>query len=383
MYKNAESKYKSIAKYLENHGLTADMYPQGSFALGTVVRPYSKDKDKNYDLDFICQVTGTRDDIAPSELREQLFNILNSSDLYGGKLIEYDECFTIEYADINNIGFSIDIVPAIDENLQNKAELRKLSKHPCLIDTAIAIPRHSQQKVYNWITNNPKGYRQWFDGINSPFRAANSATYRQKLFESHADIYSSIDEIPIEMERSSMQRVIQILKYHRNVYYSNVHNGDELKPISAIINTVVAEISKSANPNWSVFELLQYVLNEFSVYAQHQQLSRSEFVQKFGERKVFTRENGKWKIENPANPKDNLANKWNLNPEIPRRFFLWSATVKEQLIDSLTLSDEEFRAKIENAFGYNTVIKAWQDKYNPVKPKPISTTTPARPWRVK
>lgn len=52
LYKNACQKYTSIAKYLENHGLRADIYPQGSFALGTVVRPYSKDKERNYDLDF-------------------------------------------------------------------------------------------------------------------------------------------------------------------------------------------------------------------------------------------------------------------------------------------------------------------------------------------
>lgn len=30
------------------------MYPQGSFAIGTVVRPNVKNPDANYDLDFIC-----------------------------------------------------------------------------------------------------------------------------------------------------------------------------------------------------------------------------------------------------------------------------------------------------------------------------------------
>ena len=103
-------KYESIAKYLESHGLHADIYPQGSFALGTVIRPYSKDKERNYDLYFICQVTGSRDDISPSEFRNQIADILKNSDLYDGKLTEYAECFTIEYADINGIGLSIDLV---------------------------------------------------------------------------------------------------------------------------------------------------------------------------------------------------------------------------------------------------------------------------------
>lgn len=381
LYHNACQKYESIAKYLESHGLQANIYPQGSFALGTVIRPYSKDKERNYDLDFICQVTGSRDDISPSELRNQIADILNNSDLYGGKLTEYAECFTIEYADINGIGFSIDIVPATNESASKKAELYALSKQPWLIDTAIAIPRHSQLKAYNWITNNPKGYCKWFSGINAPFAAVSAASYREALFESHRDIYASIEQVPSELERTSMQRVIQILKYHRDVYYSNISGDEDLKPISSIINTVVAEIANSANPHWSVFELLQYVVNELAIYAQHQNLSSNDFTNKYGERNVFTRFNGIWKIENPANPKDNLADKWNTNPEIPKRFFLWAAAVKDQLIDSLDLDDETFRAKAETAFGYNVVSTAWNNKYNPVKPKPVSTAVPSRPWR--
>lgn len=381
LYQNACQKYKNIAAYLESHGLQADMYPQGSFALGTVVRPYSKDKERNYDLDFICQITGNRDTVKPSELRKQISDILNTSDLYGGKLTEYDECFTIEYADINGIGFSIDIVPATNESASKKAELYSLSKYPQLISTAIAIPRYSQQKVYNWITNNPIGYREWFYDINEPFREISSSVYRQNLFAANKGIYASVEEIPSELERTSMQRVIQILKYHRDVYYSKIKDGDEIKPISAIINTIVAEISKSAHPDWSVFELLQYVVDELAIYAQHQHLSSDEFARQYGNRSVFTKNDGTWRIENPANPKDNLADKWNSNPEIPQRFFLWAASVKDQLISSLDLSDADFRSKAETAFGYNAVSKAWNDKYNTTKPKPVSISTPARPWR--
>ena len=181
MYRNACEKYKSLASLLETHGLEAEMYPQGSFALGTVIRPYSKDSTKNYDLDFICQVHSTRDEISPSELRQQISTILKSSDRYGGKLTEWDECFTIEYADINGVGFSIDIVPAADESSLIKSELLHLSKNPWLIDTSVAIPRFSKQKIYNWITNNPKGYRAWFERINAPFNNVSSHEYRKSL----------------------------------------------------------------------------------------------------------------------------------------------------------------------------------------------------------
>ena len=60
MYSNAVEKYKAITAYLESYGIEAEMYPQGSFAFGTVVRPTSKSADANYDLDFICQIKGDR-----------------------------------------------------------------------------------------------------------------------------------------------------------------------------------------------------------------------------------------------------------------------------------------------------------------------------------
>lgn len=383
LYRNAVQKYENITAYLVNHGIDADMYPQGSFALGTVVRPYSKDKETNYDLDFICQVKGSRNSFTPSELRKEIQDVLSSSDLYGGKLVPCDECFTIEYADVNGIGFSIDIVPATDEDIAIKQELYNLCDNPELINTAIAIPRYSQQKVYNWITNNPKGYRQWFESINEPFRLYSRDNYRKALFEANQSIYNSVEDIPIAMERSPLQRVIQILKHHRNVYYSHINDGDTLKPISAIINTVVTQIAFSASPTLSTYELLEHVLNEFEIYSNHQTLSVDSFRQNYGNRSVIAKDNGKWIILNPANPKDNLADKWNQTPEIARRFFLWINTAKHELIDSLVLKDEEFRAISESAFGHTSISKSWGSKYNAHQPKPISSTTPSKPWRTR
>lgn len=381
MYRNADEKYHSIATYLENHGIIADMYPQGSFALGTVTRPYVKGKDAGYDLDFICQVQGSKEEIHPKELRDNIQRVLEESDLYGGKLTVYDECFTIEYADIGNVSFKIDIVPATGESYEEIQCLKNMCSRPDLVDTAIAIPRNSHQRVYNWITNNPKGYREWFSEINKPFRQFSGTKYRRNLFEECRQIFSSIEEIPEGLERTSMQQVIQLLKYHRDVYYSRVSSGEELKPISAIINTIVAKISQNADPRWSTFELLDYVLREFDVYSNLQNMTQEVFRKKYLNKSVFSKDlNGKWIIINPANPKDNLANKWNINPEIPKRFFLWVKTAKMQLIDALELSDMEFRANAETALGKHNVETVWGKKYNSDPPKPF-IENPAKPWR--
>lgn len=365
MFRNAEEKYKAITAFLSECGIDAEMYPQGSFAFGTVVRPNTKDPSANYDLDFICQVNDGRESCAPSDLRRQIENALNSNDTYKSRLVVYEECFTIEYADINGIGFTIDIVPAVDESQENKVRLAKSSQFSELIDTSIAVPKHNGEKNYSWLTNNPRGFKLWFDKINAPFLDAARSNYRQRLFEEHRAIYNSVEDIPRELERSALQRVIQILKYHRDVYYSHFIDGDDVKPISAIINTVVARISSEYNNSLnSVFDLLKYVLDELDIYAERQRLTEGEFTQHFGNRSVFSKKEGKWYICNPANPEDNLANKWNENNKIPELFFRWVHSVRTDIIEALQLDEnQQFRSALENGFGRTAVNSVLGQKY--------------------
>lgn len=384
MYRNAIAKYEAITKFLGDCGIEADMYPQGSFAFGTVVRPNTKDSSASYDLDFICQVRGNRADYTPSELRRKIENALTSSNVYGGKLKIYEECFTIEYADINGVGFTIDIVPAVDETYENKNRLIKKSPSPKLIDTAIAIPKHNGEQRYSWLTNNPKGFRTWFEQINAPFLAATRDAYRMRLFEQNRSIYASVEDIPSGLERSALQRVIQILKYHRDVYYAKLACGDDIKPISAIINTVVARISTQVVPSLSVFELLEYVLNELAIYSHQQNLTTKEFMRLYEARSVFSQpgRDVKWYIPNPANPEDNLADQWNINDKIPAKFFRWVSAAQDDLLASLHQDDDQkFRVILENGFGHAAVSSALGNKYCAiVTPKTIIAQTAAKPY---
>ena len=384
MYKNAVEKYKAIAAFLEDCGIDADFYPQGSFAFGTVVRPSYNDPDANYDLDFICQLHLSREDIAPSELRAKIETALRSSDRYGGKLTKCGECFTIEYADINGVGFSIDIVPAADENIQKKYALKRISNRPDLIGTAIAIPRQNSERNYNWLTNNPRGFKSWFDEINKPFLEYHSLERRTKYFNDNRIAFDSVEDIPPELDRSAMQRVIQILKYHRNNYYQNLprKDHDEMKPISAIINTLVADISRQSLPTTDVFALLTFVLNALDIYAKQQTMRFDYFRTQYKSCTAITREKGIWKIENPANPEDNLADKWNENADIPKLFFKWVQSCRIDLIDSMQLPDDQFRTRIENAFGADTVKRNWGSKYSVSAPKPIYATSASKPYHV-
>ena len=375
MFKQAEEKYKAIASFLNDHGIVADIYPQGSFALGTVVRPILKTNSMHYDLDFICQIEGNADTNTPSSTRKQIIESLQNNEIYKSRMVIYDKCITIQYTDINKIGFSIDIVPATDETDLHKILLKVKSDYPELIDSAIAIPKCTENEKYSWITNNPKGFQDWFSSINKPFLDYSRESYRKTMFLEHSDIFSSIEEIPHELERSSLQRVIQILKCHRDNFYSHFDKGEDIKPISAIITVLTSQIAKDYSPSCSIFELLEHVLIELNTYSEHQSLTDDQFRMKNPNKEIISHIQSKWNISNPANPNDNLADQWNNNSEIPKYFFLW---IRAALSDFINLSKNDnikFRSVLENSFGHNLVNHVLGVESCSNTPRPISKTT--------
>lgn len=382
LFENAKGKYEALASFLNEHGVNASIYPQGSFALGTVIRPMKKDRNPSYDLDFICHVEGNKSDYTPSGLRNIIEEALKSSDTYGGKLVKWEECFTIEYAEVNGISFSIDIVPAVDESKDNITNLICKGLHPNNANTSVAIPRQSSENGYRWISNNPKGFKSWFDEINMPFLIYARENNRRKIFENNRAIFASVEEIPQELERSSLQRVIQILKYQRDSYYSKVKCGDDIKPISALITTVVTRIANQYHHDCSVFELLEFVLSKLELCVHQKHYTFEEFSSRYDNAPVISFKGQKWSVPNPADPDDNLADKWNNDDRISTTFFKWITIMKQDLIVSLSQDDDtQFGIILENSFG------AWDDRSAVIKKyrgsqiaTPIISSTAAKPY---
>lgn len=48
LYKNAVEKYQALGNFLNDNGFEAEIYPQGSFAFGIVVRPSANDSSASY-----------------------------------------------------------------------------------------------------------------------------------------------------------------------------------------------------------------------------------------------------------------------------------------------------------------------------------------------
>ena len=329
MYKNATEKYKAVGTYLQDQGLTCDIFPQGSFSLGTVVRPYRESKEVDYDLDFICCLSEQKERTTARYVKNIVKDTLCKSEIYKEKIqdTEWDKCWTLKYAEVNGIGFNIDIVPGVsesDEIVQSMVIVAYLKKMRNLRLQLLI----KEIKIIYGLRDQPRAYKNWFESINRPFLEYDRQNKRRVLFEKSRTVYNSIEEIPEGLERSSLQRVIQILKHHRDVYYCRIRKED-LKPTSAIITTICAEIAYGKDPSLNVFELLQTIANDFEIYFRNQTLTEEEFSRQYETKNTIRKSNGKWYIMNPVNPKDNLADSWNDNPEKAELFFKWVRQIRK------------------------------------------------------
>lgn len=376
MYKDATEKYKNLGNFLAENDIPVDIYPQGSFATGTVVRPFKDSKDSDYDVDCICLLHRNKHEVTPEEVKNIVGDKIKSNEMYAKKLLAEDSrCWTLEYAEKNGIGFNLDIVPSVPADYELVNEIIAKGVRKDFAEVSIAIT-HKENNKYSWCDSNPKGYAEWFKEVNKPFLEYNRSKRRQLLYESNRTIFNSVEEIPEDIERSSLQMVIQILKRHRDIYFTK-RRKEKYKPISAIITTLVGQISRNAQYNMDVLDLLEYVVNEMIVYSNLLKKNQKEFNMLFESKSILSKKEDKWTILNPVNPLDNLTDSWNDDPEKAKYFFEWIKQIKIDFIDSLILEDNRFVNILENSLG-SEFVKSNIDmkKYGVVPATSIILNTP-------
>ncbi len=344
MFKNAEEKYKNIAKYLNEHGLKVDISLQGSFAIGTATKPYSNGKDKAYDIDVICQFEN--EDLTSEEIRDSLISTLNDSEVYNDKIKEWPKCFTLEYAKFGDYDFSIDLVPTILDENPNICEKNISEKY--LINVLKIATKESK---YDWYTINPRGYQTWFNDINSRFALYNRENRMRSLFEANKQIYASVEDIPEYFNKSSLQEAIQILKRSRDIYFSKIHKEDN-KPASIIITTFAALIANNSSTDIDSIDLVFNVLKELNYYSSDELYSRivSPIIKK----------DGKWEFLNPVNDKDNLLDSWNKDKENVTLFFNWVKKANKDFSNIIDLNNNEHIGIMGNFLGNEIVDKLFE-----------------------
>ncbi len=383
MHKYAVDRYTGIAKYLSGQGIKAEFYPQGSFRTGTVVRPIKNGIETDFDIDVICELAETKSMSEPSRVKNVIGDVLKDNETYKKKLLPEDSrCWTLEYAEVlEGIGFNLDVVPAVGEDMEKIQHLIQQKVSNTYAEQAVAITEKNNCEEYRWLASNPEGFGSWFDDINEKFLAAERHSKKEKIFNENRALFSAednIDDVPDYYIRSSLQRIIQLLKRHRDLYYSRLKNGKELRPASVIITSLTAKIA-SETTTTNIEELLSYVINGFEEYSSWLQEKRPNARFAGEVRAYIEKRNKKWWIPNPVDPEDNYADSW--TDETAKAFFEWVNTVKGDLANNFPVNEEKYITGLQTSFGKEFVRKGLElSVATPTFKATSPISYPVKPW---
>lgn len=313
----AECEYKALGKWLDSKTPEYELsiYPQGSFALGTVVKPIS-DEDE-YDLDLVCEFSDDFKwdaDLLKNEITKPLLEKYNRIDT----LKEKKRCWQVRYSHAKN--FHMDIIPAV-------SRVNYISITNKVIET----------NDYNYIGSNPKGYIQWFNEKKKIRRQAILENYtRTNQIKTQAEI----DDLKEYIFKTPLQKSIQLLKRHRDVMFQEY---PDRKPISIIITTIAAELYRNED---NIYDTLENILKNAANYINSQ------------------KKLGKYFIINPSytgNCEENFADKWEEKPYLASAFLDWVEEAKNIFINQSndSLLDEELINLLGVSLGDKTIKKAF------------------------
>lgn len=362
-YQQAVDRYEAVGRVLEKgdyEEATAEpsIYTQGSFRLGTVVRPLKEGQESDYDIDLVCELQIDKKGATSRSIKTMVGDRLKSHGMYQNMLEdEGRRCWTLKYSEADGVGFHLDVLPSLPEEVALKQNLLAAGVLSQLADQAIAITHKNGDNTYEWGPSNPGGYADWFyDRMRLAFHAV-EYKQRKQLFESNSKIFASVDAVPDPLIKTPLQRAIQILKRHRDRRFA-MHGWEKEKPISIIITTLSALLYQQES---DVLTTLENIINGLVQYAG---LLTTEFKldESLASLKIISRRaDGTWHIPNPVNPEENFADRWHEDGHRrAKAFFQWVTWAHQDLIELLSKhrNISSIGQKLEDTFGTDIVGRA-------------------------
>jgi Second Messenger Oligonucleotide or Dinucleotide Synthetase domain len=263
-YEDAVRTYEEIGSYLAQEDsplrdYSPDICPQGSFRLGTVVRPHLKDDE--YDIDLVCSLSIKKESITQKDLKKKVGERLKSRSDLKHRLDELGRCWRLSYAH----QFHMDVLPVIPD-LENP-------------HTGILL---TDKDLRLWQKSDPVAYAEWFyERMRVVAEQKRAAIAEEKR--------ASIEDVPDWQVRTTLQRVVQLLKRHRDIYFGKDFEG---RPTSILVTTLAAHAYRNQP---EISEAINEVVREMAHHIENRK--------------------GVWWVENPVQPDENFADKWNAFPE--------------------------------------------------------------------
>jgi len=323
-YDKARKRYEDLGEWFDRDesavsGNNPHIFPQGSFRLGTAIRPL--DESEEYDLDLACKLRdGINKDSHTQENLKKLIGIeLEAYRQARGIKSELEpkhRCWRLEYQD--DLSFHMDIVPCIPADEKRRKAILESIRNTGLDEfvagsasqTTISITddRHEGYKHIcdDWNISNPEGYAKWFEYRMNPQQT-------RILLEK-----AQVDDVPLFKKKTPLQRVIQILKRHRDNWSKD--NPDS-KPISIIITTLSA---RAYNGETDIVAALGNVIEK-----------RGGLVSPTKQR-----------VPNPVDPEEDFADRWYrqdcLHLRLEEHFNAWLLQVRTDFQHITSTTDTEF-----------------------------------------
>lgn len=339
-YDQAERSFKSLGEWLHREESSVrrydpHVYCQGSFRLGTVIRPLTEEEE--YDVDSICEFRLlTKRDLSQYALKQMLGAEVKS--YHDARKItkpvrEGNRCWVLNYAE--GAQFHMDIVPALPNAAEHKRVLAAIMHDNRWSETAISItdrrlPNY-MQRTELWPRSNPKGYSNWFAsrqaGVLERRKRAKAEALRRM------GVQASVEDIPDFKVKTPLQAAIMILKRHRDNMF--VRERD-VRPISVILTTLSAHAYEGQETiSSALFAILQRM---------------DQFIQHDGQKYI---------IANPTDPFENFADKWQAEPEKADAFFRWLRTARADFNAAAQASTfQEMAHALTPRMGYQLSTKA-------------------------
>lgn len=367
LFEDAEKKYRAVGSWLGEGNsplatFSPEIYPQGSFLLGTVTKPIS-DKDE-YDIDVVFKLVVSKGMISQKDLKQLVGDRLKANEIYLRMLGEEGRrCWTLQYAD--SAQFHLDILPAIPDD-DFSIVLKSQGVPSYWADTSIDITDKTMPNYdrisSDWLRCNPKGFAAWFQ--NRMLIQFNELRKRL-LMEA---VKAEIEKVPVYRIKTPLQRCIQLLKRHRDIVFENDLDN---KPASIIITTLAAN---SYDNEADIVDAMIKIVDRMPSY--------------------ITYRNGVPWVVNPVNPSENFAERWKDHPDREPNFRKWLRVVKADFINVLTCNDTDTAGKtLVPIFGERvsrSVITKFEEStkakgisnvsFLQKAPSVVTITNPNKPW---
>lgn len=202
-YRLAGEHYRAVADWLGASGSPLAsfrpwIYPQGSMALETTVRPVTQEE---YDLDLVCQMLPTG--MTAMQLYNAVYGRLMAHGTYATMLEKKNRCVRLTYSH----DFHLDIIPAQPDDVRGAG--------------AIWVP---DRELRDWTPSNPKGYVGWF-------------TDRSKV--TLAELRRKVDPLPRPTpaeDKPALTIAVQLMKRRRDLLCEV-----DVAPRSIVLTTLAGE----------------------------------------------------------------------------------------------------------------------------------------------